>query len=105
MNMFRKPATLMHPFRKRVPFANTRGSIVIDYPACIHCGICARKCPADAIMVAKEPKSWRIEHRSCVICGACVDACPKKCLFMGSAYRAPVSSDNKNITLEIHESA
>jgi ech hydrogenase subunit F len=82
-NLVSKPATRMYPYEVRPSFASSRGRIAIDYPACIHCGACDRRCPAAAIQVGKEPKSWRIDNFACVTCGLCVKVCPKKCLSMG----------------------
>jgi ech hydrogenase subunit F len=82
MNFLAGPATRRYPYVVRPAFAESRGRIVIDYPACIHCGACAKHCPANAIAVSREPKSWRIDRFACVTCGACVRVCPKKCLGM-----------------------
>ncbi len=79
-NLFSRPATRLYPFEKREPFKGTRGSISIEEDKCIHCGICAKRCPADAITVVREKKTWSINHLSCVICSNCVLVCPKKCL-------------------------
>jgi ech hydrogenase subunit F len=83
-NLFTGPATRRYPYVVRPAFAESRGRIAIDYPACIHCGACMRRCPASAIQVGKEPKSWRIDNFACVTCGLCVSVCPKKCLRMES---------------------
>jgi formate hydrogenlyase subunit 6/NADH:ubiquinone oxidoreductase subunit I len=81
-NLVSKPATRLYPRAVRPAYAASRGRIAIDYPACIHCGACDRRCPAAAIAVGKEPKSWRIDNFACVTCGLCVKVCPKKCLSM-----------------------
>ena len=81
-NILTRPATRRYPFVVRPPFAGSRGRITIDFGACIHCMACSKHCPADAIVVDREAKSWTIDRFACVICGACIRACPKKCLFM-----------------------
>jgi formate hydrogenlyase subunit 6/NADH:ubiquinone oxidoreductase subunit I len=81
-NLLAGPATRRFPYVVRPSFAASRGRITIDYPRCIHCGACARRCPANAIVVGKAPKSWRIENFACVTCGLCVRVCPVKCLDM-----------------------
>jgi ech hydrogenase subunit F len=81
-NLLRGPSTRRYPFVVRPSFASSRGRITIDYPKCIHCGACARRCPANAIVVGKAHKSWRIENFACVTCGLCVRVCPVKCLGM-----------------------
>jgi ech hydrogenase subunit F len=81
-NLLAGPSTRRYPYVVRPNFAASRGRITIDYPKCIHCGACARRCPANAIAVGKAPKSWRIENFACVTCGLCVRVCPVKCLGM-----------------------
>jgi ech hydrogenase subunit F len=104
-NLFKKPATLMYPFKPRIPFEATRGHISIEFEKCIHCTICAKKCPSDAINVDRQNKVWEIEHLRCIACGACVEACPKQCLVMNKQYRAPVNTAEKGSLKEVHKGA
>jgi len=98
-NLVSKPATRMYPFVKREPFENSRGHISgCDIDKCIFCGICQRKCPADAIVVDKAEKSWEIDQFRCVICNACTEACPKKCIISSSTHKT--SQYNKD-TLKV----
>ncbi|HEY5584785.1 MAG TPA: 4Fe-4S binding protein [Ruminiclostridium sp.] len=95
-NLVSKPATRLYPFEKREPFKNTRGQIAgCDIDKCIFCGICQRKCPADAIVVNKEEKSWEIDQFRCVICNACVEACPKKCIISSETHKTPQYKKDK----------
>ena len=89
-NLFRRPATRMYPAVKRENFELSRGHVEIEIATCIFCGICSRKCPADAIVVEKPKKAWTIDPYKCVLCAACVDACPKKCLYMKNEQSYPV---------------
>jgi len=86
-----RPATILYPAQaaKRTPL--TRGHIVFDGSKCISCSICQRKCPAQAIVLNKEAKSWQIDRFRCVMCSSCVDTCPSKCLSMDPVYTAPAS--------------
>ena len=84
-----KPATLMYPVIPREWKERTRGRIEIEIDTCIFCGICARKCPADAIKVEREAKSWTIERMGCIQCSSCVEACPKDCLLNVAGYTTP----------------
>jgi formate hydrogenlyase subunit 6/NADH:ubiquinone oxidoreductase subunit I len=93
-NLFSKPATRLYPFVKRTPYKNTRGSVGIDINSCIYCGICQKKCPTDAIVVAKADRLWQIDRMRCIACSACVDACPKKCLTMDGAYAPSATAKN-----------
>ena len=96
-NLGSKPATRMYPFDKREPFKNSRGQISgIDIDVCIFCGICARKCPADAIVVNKAEKSWEIDQFKCVVCGVCVEVCPKKCLLMEAGHKTAACKKDKS---------
>ncbi len=82
-NTFSKPYTRNYPYEVRPPAPGERGKLIIEEEKCIYCGICARKCPANAIEVTKKPdQSWRFERFRCILCAACVEACPKKCLHM-----------------------
>ena len=87
-SLFKKPATLMYPVVPRTWQERTRGSISIEEGSCILCGICAKKCPTDAIEVSREKRSWLIERMQCLQCGSCVEVCPKKCLNMDPEYTA-----------------
>jgi formate hydrogenlyase subunit 6/NADH:ubiquinone oxidoreductase subunit I len=86
-NLSLKPATRNYPLKKRPAFELSRGRVRgVDINACIFCGICARKCPADAITVDRAGKTWEIDPFKCVICGACAEACPKKCIVMDEQH-------------------
>ncbi|MFA5034550.1 MAG: 4Fe-4S dicluster domain-containing protein [Candidatus Margulisiibacteriota bacterium] len=82
MNLFRQPATRLYPFVKREPFKGGRFSLDMDPALCIYCGICQRRCPANAIVVSREPKSWTMDPYKCIVCGYCAEVCPKKCIYM-----------------------
>ncbi len=92
-NLVSKPATRLYPFEKREPFKDSRGQIEgCEIDKCIFCGICQRKCPANAIVVNKAEKSWEINQFKCVICNACVEACPKKCIIASASHKTAVST-------------
>lgn len=46
---------------------------------CIGCGVCKRKCPADAIDGEKK-QMHHIDTKKCVKCNACLEACPVKAI-------------------------
>ena len=81
-NFLHSPVTRKYPYEERTPFPGERGVIIMpDESKCIYCGICARKCPSNALAVTRTPeKEWKYERFRCILCGACVEACPKKCL-------------------------
>ncbi len=45
---------------------------------CIGCGICAKKCPENAITI--EDNLPVIDYSKCSSCLTCVSACPRKCI-------------------------
>jgi ech hydrogenase subunit F len=87
-----RPATLMYPVRPAKRMAISRGHIVFDGSKCISCKICMKRCPAEALCVDKEARTWSIDRFRCVVCNSCVETCPVKCLSMDPAYFGPLSS-------------
>ncbi|MBQ9753840.1 MAG: 4Fe-4S binding protein [Lentisphaeria bacterium] len=79
-NLVKGPVTRNYPAFKREPFPGERGKLVIEEDKCIFCGMCAKKCPSNALKVTRQPKEWNFEQFRCILCGTCVEACPKKCL-------------------------
>lgn len=66
-----------HIYEKRCPAGVCRNLLnyVIDEEKCKGCGICAKKCPGDAITGEKK-KPHVIDAAKCVKCGACIEVCP-----------------------------
>jgi formate hydrogenlyase subunit 6/NADH:ubiquinone oxidoreductase subunit I len=96
-NFMKGPSTRLYPFTKRIPFKDARGNLTgIDEELCIYCGICQRKCPADAIVVDRATKTWNMNPYKCVLCGVCVEACPKKCMNMDPTHRS-ASKTKENV--------
>lgn len=85
-NLTGKPATRPYPTQRREPIPGNRGSLQIDPAVCIYCGICSKRCPAQALAVTREPKTWTVDPYRCILCGYCVEVCPKKCLSMNPQY-------------------
>ncbi|MBP1749357.1 MAG: ech hydrogenase subunit [Deltaproteobacteria bacterium] len=96
-NLLKGPATLMYPQRKRTFTAITRGKIENEYPKCIFCGLCSKRCPNYAIAVSKEKKEWEIDRLKCCMCNLCVDVCPVKCLSTDNQYSPPVTEKKMGI--------
>lgn len=82
-SLFSKAPTRKYPYEVRPPFERTRGQIEMgDIKNCIFCGMCQRKCPANAIVVDKQNETWTYEPYKCIACDSCVRACPKQVLNM-----------------------
>jgi len=100
-NFFTKPATRRYPYVVRPAFSTSRGRILNDFQKCILCSMCAKHCPANAIVVDKAQGLWRIDRFACVICGACVRTCPVKCLSISN--ERPRAVDFSDIAGRSHE--
>jgi len=77
-NLVSKPVTKRYPFEPQVYTERTRGHVQNNMEKCILCGICEKTCPATALTVEKEARTWTIDRFSCVQCMACVRVCPPR---------------------------
>jgi formate hydrogenlyase subunit 6/NADH:ubiquinone oxidoreductase subunit I len=96
-NLVTGPVTEKYPFVPKVYPVGARGSVNNDIKNCIFCGICQKKCPALAIVVTKEPKTWEIDRLRCVSCNYCVEVCPKKCLSLDTKYASCCTQRTKDL--------
>ena len=88
-NLRSKYATRLYPYEVRESFSGSRGKLEIEPDKCIYCGICAKRCPSNAIEVTRKPdKTWTLDPYRCIVCSYCVDACPQKCLYMNAKHRS-----------------
>ena len=96
-NLFNKPVTKMYPIVKKEFAPGTRGGVDIQIDDCIFCGMCNKRCPAQAINVSRENKQWELDQTRCVSCSFCVDICPKKCLSMNNQYTSPMTDKTQRL--------
>lgn len=50
----------------------------MDAEACLGCGLCADRCPMDALSVAEDVAV--VDTSRCIGCGVCVVTCPAEAL-------------------------
>ena len=81
-SLFKQPETILYPLEHRTVPAGRKGFVTLQAQTCILCGICEKRCPCNAIVVAKKERTWSINHFQCVQCGYCVSECPKGSLIM-----------------------
>lgn len=64
--------------------------------SCIHCGICAKVCPADNITVTKEKVAF---SDRCEVCYACLHNCPQNAIHL-KKEASPVRFRNEHVSLQ-----
>jgi ferredoxin/coenzyme F420-reducing hydrogenase delta subunit len=62
-----------------IPFGMVRAD---GETSCTFCGVCEKRCPADALEIVEEngKKELRFTYGVCVGCGECVKSCPERLL-------------------------
>lgn len=94
---FKKPVTTRYPFEPRKALAGSRGRLQFNQATCIHCTICAKKCPTGALTVDRAAKKWGIDRLRCISCGYCVEVCPKKSLELSTDHGIPTRTKDKEV--------
>jgi len=99
-NFFGGPATRMYPVQVREPFENARGHVTFNDDKCFLCGLCAMRCPSEAISIDKEKRLLTFYPARCIVCEVCALACPGDAIDMVFKWRAPFYHK----PVEVHES-
>ena len=84
-----------HIYERRCPagVCSELRSFSIVPGKCKGCTLCAKKCPANAIV--GHPKNvHHIVQEKCIACGTCVDVCKFKAVEVGSVEELPVAAAN-----------
>lgn len=73
-----------HVFDKRCPTGNCDKLLAykVIEDKCIACGLCARKCPVDAIE-GEKGVPYVIKAEKCIKCGVCLTACKFNAIVKG----------------------
>ena len=97
-----------HIEEKRCPALSCKELIAyhIDPDKCTACMICARKCPAEAIIGGKN-KIHVIDQEKCTNCGTCFEVCPPRFSAVkkisGEPVPAPIPEEERMITRKSKE--
>ncbi len=92
-----------HIHEKRCPALVCKELIAfyIDPEKCSACGMCRKKCPADAVDGAKKTIHV-IDQDKCTKCGTCFEVCPSKfravVKISGEPVPAPIDEEKRTIT-------
>ena len=73
----------MAMYRKRLADKWLRKDTALSYSvndSCIRCGICAKVCPANNVVVTKENGVRFSDH--CEVCYACLHSCPQHAIHL-----------------------
>lgn len=78
------------------PYKKSGGAGMVPKPTkdCVDCGVCAEKCPVQAID-ARDPK--KVDAKACISCMRCVQVCPHDARKVNPVMMAAVSAMLKKV--------
>jgi ferredoxin len=57
------------------------GEVHVDAEVCKHCGICARTCPGEVLVMDEGiPRAREDSPFGCIACGHCMMSCPEEAI-------------------------
>lgn len=85
-HVLKSPHTIKYPYERLKFSPNFRGRHLLDVKKCVGCGMCARICPNNCIVMIEVEKGKvrlpQINLGSCSFCALCVRYCPHGALTM-----------------------
>lgn len=90
--MSSRPRTRLYPFEERQLPVASRGHIEFNMGKCIFCTLCAKRCPADAIVVDRKGKILVFDPFRCIVCEYCLEGCSKDAIALFEKWRAPATA-------------
>ena len=88
-HVFKKPITLLYPFKKLPPVKGLRGRHVWYPDRCTGCGLCSKICPAFAIELLGKGTACagiKIHLDRCLFCAQCEESCPTDAIKLTELY-------------------
>lgn len=62
-----------------------QGFNCVDQVTCIHCGLCFKICPYDAIY--EQDENYYVDEEKCTYCGACKNSCPANAFIFERKFK------------------
>lgn len=89
-----RPITVGYPFEPLELPPYFRGRVVTDPDKCVGCGLCARDCPANGLILERNgKKGFRLIHYPdrCAYCGQCEEDCRRSAIWLTHEYPPPTT--------------